>query len=128
MDQVYQNWDNLTASEQADFLANYPGILPPEGVVSNFDNPPTRNDIGISVITIFLVLVVITGALRLYSRVAVVRAFKLEDCESPLIIELRRTARNLSAYLSTVRSRVRLICTCDLNGPVIPVQMCILLY
>lgn len=111
MDQVYQNWDNLTASEQADFLANYPGILPPEGVVSNFVNPPTRNDIGLSVITIFLVLVVITGALRLYSRVAVVRGAKLEDCESLLMVELCPTGRGLDAYLSTVRSRVRLICT-----------------
>jgi hypothetical protein len=87
MDQTYQNWGNLTASEQADFLANYPGILPPEGVVSNFVNPPTRNDIGLSVITIFLVLVVITGALRLYSRIAVVRTLKLEDCESLLMTE-----------------------------------------
>lgn len=111
MDQVYQNWDNLTASEQADFLANYPGILPPEGVVSNFDNPPTRNDIGLSVITIFLVLVVITGSLRLYSRIAVVRVFKLEDCESPLMVEPCPAGRDLTAYLSTVRPWVRLICT-----------------
>lgn len=101
MDQVYQNWDNLTSSEQADFLANYPGIQPPQGVASNFENPPTRNDIGFSVVIIFVVLVVITGAFRLYSRLAVIRTFKLEDCESASH-ELSQLAEERSDCLSSI--------------------------
>lgn len=87
MDQIYQNWNNLSALEQAYVLDTYPGIEPPHGTVSNFVNHPTHNDIGISVVTIFLVLVIITGLLRLYSRVAVVRVYRLEDCESFLVTE-----------------------------------------
>lgn len=74
-----KNWKNLSTSEQAEILATRPGIEPPNGIVPNFDNPPTRNDIGISVATIFLLLVVVTGLLRLYSRVFVIRVFRLED-------------------------------------------------
>lgn len=110
MDQVYQNWENLSATEQVDFLATYPGVEPPAGVVSNFVNPPTRNDIGISVITIFLVLVVITGALRLYSRAAIVRAYRLEDCTSFLLGEPNHTWWDMSAYRSNTRSWICFIC------------------
>ncbi|KAK8037135.1 hypothetical protein PG991_001449, partial [Apiospora marii] len=80
MEQDYGNWGSLTPSQQAEALANHPAVEPPDGIVPNFDNPPTNNDIGIPIVVTFLVMVVITGSLRMYSRVAVVRAFKLEDC------------------------------------------------
>lgn len=97
-----KNWKNLSTSEQAEILATRPGIEPPNGIVPNFDNPPTRNDIGISVATIFLLLVVVTGLLRLYSRVFVIRVFRLEDCESFLDVRTKasiaRSVRLLLKY------------------------------
>ncbi|KAJ2998892.1 hypothetical protein NUW58_g174 [Xylaria curta] len=78
--ELYIDWQNVSASERADLLATRPGVDPPDGIVPNFANPPTRNDIGISIVTLFFLLVVVTGSLRLYARVFVVRVLKLEDC------------------------------------------------
>lgn len=100
MDENFENWENLSPSEQAEILATRPGIEPPNGIVSNFDNPPMRNDIGISVVTIFVCLVVVTGLLRLYSRVLVIRVFRLEDCESFLDVRTKTSiARSVRLLL-----------------------------
>ena len=79
---MMENFGELSPSEQERILSTEPSIQPPDGIIPNFDNPPTRNDVGIPVVTIMLLLVTITGLLRLYSRVCVPKVLKLEDCES----------------------------------------------
>ncbi|ETS76596.1 hypothetical protein PFICI_11983 [Pestalotiopsis fici W106-1] len=74
----FPGWDSMSSAEQADILAS-PALAAPNGTVSNLINPPNRNDIGIPVMATFFALVIITGLLRLYSRVFVVRNMKLED-------------------------------------------------
>ncbi|KAI1375723.1 hypothetical protein F4677DRAFT_460331 [Hypoxylon crocopeplum] len=74
-----ENFGKLSPSQQNAILASQPGATPPNGTVPNFDNPPTHNDAGVAILTICVFLVTISAFLRLYSRVFVIRVFKLED-------------------------------------------------
>ncbi|RYP68706.1 hypothetical protein DL771_006507 [Monosporascus sp. 5C6A] len=77
-----ENFGKLSPSEQEAILTTQPGTTPPNGTVPSFDNPPTRNNACILVVTICAFLVTLLASLRLYSRVFVSKVFKLEDCES----------------------------------------------
>lgn len=77
-----ENFDGLSPAEIEEALRTRPGIEPPDGQVSLFDDPPTRNEIVIVVMTIGVLLAAVAVSLRLYSKIRVTKAFRLEDCMS----------------------------------------------
>lgn len=69
---------NLTVPE---VLALIPALVPPEGTLSNFDDPVSMASVARIVISISLVLMIASVALRLYTRVGVTHSFGADDCE-----------------------------------------------
>lgn len=61
-------------------LLDGPADTAPNGTTSNFDIQPPYDRQAIAVITICVLLVVITGILRAYSRTRVMKDVFLEDC------------------------------------------------
>ena len=57
-----------------------PGRQPPPGVMPNFENPENGNADAIALLVVCVVLAATMGLVRLYSRLVVVKSFKLEDC------------------------------------------------
>ncbi|KAF2687354.1 hypothetical protein K458DRAFT_429292 [Lentithecium fluviatile CBS 122367] len=60
-------------------LANMPGMPPPSGVKSNFVNPETQAPQCIAIVSIFLGIMIITLAMRLYTRIYVVKRTGWDD-------------------------------------------------
>ncbi|KAF2966879.1 hypothetical protein GQX73_g6719 [Xylaria multiplex] len=58
---------------------NRPGLEPPSGVESNFDNPPNDNRQANAGIAICLILVITSVSLRAYSKLFCVKKVNLED-------------------------------------------------
>ncbi|KAH6657437.1 hypothetical protein BKA67DRAFT_643441 [Truncatella angustata] len=67
------------ASLTPEQLAAMPAAQPPEGVQSNFDHPDSTAPRAIAVISVFLGIMIMVVALRLYSRIWVVRKTGLDD-------------------------------------------------
>jgi hypothetical protein len=78
MDQI-QDFPNLPPSVQEEIL-NSPGMVPPDNVTPNLENPPNYNAQAIVVSVVCLTLVVVSSLIRAYSRVVILKTVKLEDC------------------------------------------------
>jgi len=60
-------------------LLDGPAHAPPEGVVPNFDNPGSQNDLVIGVITTGFLLVTSLFFIHVYSRVFCLKRVHIED-------------------------------------------------
>ncbi|RYC59475.1 hypothetical protein CHU98_g6720 [Xylaria longipes] len=65
-------------------IKNSPAAQPPPGIIPDYTNPPNENRLALGVIGASVVVAVLSGLLRLYSKVfCTSRAnLKLEDCSS----------------------------------------------
>lgn len=63
-------------------LTNIPGMLPPPGVIPNFDNPFSRGGIYIAAATTIVVAMVMFVTCRLYTKYFIVRKLGWDDCKS----------------------------------------------
>lgn len=70
----------LSPAAQAVLLEG-PAIRPPKGVVPDFDNPPNQRIVGWIIVPLCSAISSIAMALRLYSRVVVLKKFMIEDCK-----------------------------------------------
>ena len=61
-------------------FANIPALVPPPGVQSNFDNPRTLRASFIVINAIFLPLMLLVVAIRLYSRGHIMQKIGWDDC------------------------------------------------
>ncbi|KAI1312745.1 hypothetical protein F5Y03DRAFT_197702 [Xylaria venustula] len=68
---------NLTSSE---ILALIPALAPPQGTLSNFDDPASLASAARIVMSIVLALMVAFLSLRLYTRLGVTHSFGADDC------------------------------------------------
>ena len=59
-----------------------PGLQPPPGITSNFENPPSIQNIGYATAAICLFFTTLAVGLRILTRIHVDRTLKLEDCQS----------------------------------------------
>jgi hypothetical protein len=75
MDKLFQS---LSPAEQQKFLEG-PGLTPPDGKF-DFDNPPNRNDVGYTVVTICLVISALNVLLRLNARAFYLKKLSIPDC------------------------------------------------
>lgn len=80
MDLIY-DFPNLSTAVQQQILDG-PAMEPPEGVTPDFSKPESRRVVAIAVSAVCLTLVVISSAIRLYSRLVIVKKMRLEDCRS----------------------------------------------
>ncbi|KAI1426442.1 hypothetical protein F5Y12DRAFT_794340 [Xylaria sp. FL1777] len=62
-----------------DPILNQPGLAPPSQVLPEFENPPNRNGLAISVVALCASVGTILVSIRLYSRVFGASRLKLED-------------------------------------------------
>lgn len=62
-------------------LAGTPAGVPPPGVVPNFVNPHKNSPTLIAVGSVSLALMVCFVAVRIYTKVVIVRKFSPDDCE-----------------------------------------------
>jgi hypothetical protein len=62
-------------------LLQRPALEPPPGVVPNFENPPDMNHLGATIV--YLIIATLATAMRVYTKLAVLRQFHLEDCMAP---------------------------------------------
>jgi hypothetical protein len=70
----------LSPEQQEQVLRTFPGRPPPNGIEADFINPPTQNVIGVIVVTICTLLVLVMGSLRLFTRIFIIKKWRLEDC------------------------------------------------
>lgn len=63
-----------------------PVMAPPAGQTSNFVNPDYNGARFVAVNCIFLPLAVLALAVRTWTRLFVVRSFRVDDCEYPPIL------------------------------------------
>ncbi|KAI1156218.1 hypothetical protein F4825DRAFT_459217 [Nemania diffusa] len=77
MDLIY-DFPNLSTAVQQQILDG-PAMEPPEGVTPDFSKPESRRVVAIAVSAVCLTLVVISSAIRLYSRLVIVKKMRLED-------------------------------------------------
>lgn len=80
---LLKQFPNLPPAEQQEIL-NSPGMTPPDGVEPNFDHPANRNDLAIAISVICLFLVTFSASVRAYSKLALVKRVRLEDCTLPM--------------------------------------------
>lgn len=59
-----------------------PAMPPPPGKTSNFTDPPYIGTKFLVINCVFLPLAVIALAIRTWTRVVVVRSFRIDDCET----------------------------------------------
>ncbi|KAI0411920.1 hypothetical protein F5X98DRAFT_32434 [Xylaria grammica] len=71
-------WDSLSP-EQRNAVLSQPALKPPDGVEPNFDNPPNRNGLVLSVTIVLVVLTTTFVLTRLYSKLIVARKIYIED-------------------------------------------------
>ncbi|KAI0468865.1 hypothetical protein F4859DRAFT_186176 [Xylaria cf. heliscus] len=57
-----------------------PALPPPEGIISNFDNPPNNNSLGYGILSAMLAIASVVVFLRISSRIMATRRFRFEDC------------------------------------------------
>lgn len=58
-----------------------PIMMPPEGVIPNFENPLSNAYISRAATLVFLPLMLVFLALRICSRIVVTHSFGIDDCE-----------------------------------------------
>lgn len=63
-------------------LSNAPGMVPPTGVIPNFDNPHSRGEIYTAVATTIMVAMYICMTCKLYRKYLIVRKLGWDDCKS----------------------------------------------
>lgn len=64
-----------------DFLQNIPVINPPPGTTSNFVNPKTVAPGLIAINAVFVPLMLISVAIRVYVKGSILRAIGWDDCK-----------------------------------------------
>lgn len=57
-----------------------PATIPPDGTAANLENPPKHNTGPLVLLVFCLILTVVFGGARAYSRIFVVKNLRLEDC------------------------------------------------
>jgi len=62
-----------------DMLANTPSMMPPDGVIPNFINPPTHSHWATAVVGVFLGLMLVMLSARLLCRAIVVKNIGIDD-------------------------------------------------
>lgn len=62
-------------------LEHIPGLEPPPGLVSNFDDPPNLTKTVVAVISVSLFFTLAAVGLRAYSKINSAKAPTLDDCE-----------------------------------------------
>lgn len=78
-----ENFPNYPPEVQEAIL-NGPALTPPDGVVSDFDNPANHNAEALAVAAVCISLALVAACLRAYSRIFVAKKLQLEDCASVL--------------------------------------------
>ena len=58
-----------------------PGLQPPEGVIPNFTNPPSLENIQIAATVVCIALATLATVLRMYTKMFIIKAIGWEDCE-----------------------------------------------
>lgn len=61
-------------------LQNIPALPPPPGVKSNFDNPVTRDAALIEANAVFIALMLLLLAIRVYSKARITHTLWWDDC------------------------------------------------
>ena len=72
----------LLARQDLQLLSNYPILPPPEGVTSNFRNPPNRGKPQIVVTSILLCITAFFILNRVYMKTFIARKYTLDDRKS----------------------------------------------
>ncbi|GAW26144.1 putative integral membrane protein [Rosellinia necatrix] len=72
---------SLPFDQQVEIFNNLPSLPAPEGVEPDYDHPRARNDVTIAVTVVGLAFTTVLFALRVYSRLFIVKKVRLEDCE-----------------------------------------------
>ena len=71
----------VSPAEVRDYLLNLPALEPPPNVQANFVDPPIIRSQMLGVIISMLVLSTIAVAVRLYTKLVVIKILALEDCK-----------------------------------------------
>lgn len=74
-----ENFPNYPPEVQEAIL-NGPAMLPPKGMVSDFDNPPNSNPEALAVAVVCILLALVAASSRAYSSLFVAKKLHLEDC------------------------------------------------
>lgn len=64
---------------------NGPALDPPEGIISNFENPPNSSTLSMTVVTMCLSISTLAGLIRTYAKLFKTRAAKVEDSKYMMI-------------------------------------------
>ena len=78
MEDLHRFPDLSPAEQQA--ILDGPALTPPQGGSPNLDNPTNRNGTAIAVSVVCLFLLVLSVLIRTYSRLFLVRKWRIEDC------------------------------------------------
>lgn len=62
-------------------LKTMPAATPPPGIQPNFADPPTQVPVILGVGITFLVLAVLCFSIRIYTKLAIAKNWKWDDCE-----------------------------------------------
>lgn len=62
-------------------LKTMPAASPPPGIQPNFADPPTRVPVILGVSIAFFVFAILCFSIRIYTKLAVVKNWKWDDCE-----------------------------------------------
>lgn len=68
-----------------------PAMIPPPGVLPNFDNPPNLDHIFILTVTLCMTFPAIAVLLRLYTKIYILRKTAFEDCRFPCLCHASST-------------------------------------
>ena len=71
----------VIANLPAAVLKTIPAGQPPQGILADFANPPTRVPIVLAVSTVFLTLAVTCFTIRIYTKIAIAKNWRWDDCE-----------------------------------------------
>lgn len=66
--------------EKLEALLNGPAQAPPAGITSQLDNPPNHRAASSAVLITCLIVTSIAVAMRLYTKVRVIRKLDIADC------------------------------------------------
>ena len=69
-------------SEQLNILLEKPAGTPPAGVVPNFQNPANHTTAVISISVICGIAVTTAVAIRMYTKILLIKSIACEDCKS----------------------------------------------
>lgn len=97
-----ENFPNYPPAVQ-DAILNGPALTPPDGVVSDFDNPSNHNTEALVLAVVCISLALVAAFLRAYSRLFVSQNVHLEDCAS-IMFQCPAThlsCVNVCAYLNS---------------------------